>query len=86
MTEDEAAARDALKAELDKLEESYAEAEEIPEEVDRRLGEIETALAAFEQRPILYDAAEVTRAGAFVSTNLSPERKVLLDNKGNENT
>jgi ParB family chromosome partitioning protein len=67
MTEDEVAARDALKAELDKLEESYAEADEIPEEVDRRLGEIETALEAFEQRPILYDGTQVTRAGAFVS-------------------
>ena len=34
MTEDEVAARDALKAELDRLEATYAEAEEIPEEVD----------------------------------------------------
>ena len=71
MTEDEVAARDALKAELDKLEETYAEAEEIPEEVDARLGEIETALAAFEQRPVLYDAAEMARAGAFVSIDTS---------------
>jgi ParB family chromosome partitioning protein len=71
MTEDEAAARDALKAELDRLEDSYAEADEIPEDVDRRLGEIETALAGFEQRPLLYDAAEVARAGAFVSIDAS---------------
>ena len=71
ITEDEAAARDALKAELDKLEESYAEAEDIPEDVDQRLGEIETALATFEQRPLLYDAAEVARAGAFVSIDAS---------------
>jgi ParB family chromosome partitioning protein len=70
------AARDALKAELDKLEETFAEAEEIPEEVDRRLGEIETALAAFEQRPVLYDAAEVTRAGAFVSIDTSGALRV----------
>ena len=67
MTEDEAAARDALKAELDRLEETYAEAEEIPDEADARLGEIETALAAFEQRPVLYDAAEMARAVTFVS-------------------
>jgi ParB family chromosome partitioning protein len=71
MTDDETAARDALKAEFDKLEEAYAEAEEIPEEVDKRLGEIETALEAFERRPILYDAAEVARAGAFVSIDRS---------------
>ena len=30
MTDEETAARDALKAEFDKLEETYAEAEEIP--------------------------------------------------------
>jgi ParB family chromosome partitioning protein len=71
MTDEETAARDALKAEFDKLEETYAEAEEIPEEIDKRLGEIETALEAFERRPILYDAAEVTRAGAFVSIDTS---------------
>jgi ParB family chromosome partitioning protein len=71
LTKKETKARDALKAELDKLEESYAEADEIPEDVDRRLGEIETALAAFEQRPLLYDAAEVARAGAFVSIDAS---------------
>jgi ParB family chromosome partitioning protein len=67
LTEEESTSRDALKAELDKLEESYAEADEIPEEVDQRLGEIETALAAFEQRPVVYDADKLARAGAFVS-------------------
>jgi ParB family transcriptional regulator, chromosome partitioning protein len=60
-------ARDALKAELDKLEKKYAEAEEIPEEVDARLGEIETALGEFEERPIVYDPSEIARAGVFVS-------------------
>ena len=54
---EEVAARDALKAEFERLEEQYADAEEFPEEVDRRLGEIETALEAFDQRPVLYDAA-----------------------------
>jgi ParB family chromosome partitioning protein len=71
LTEKECAARDALKAELDKLEEKYAEAEEIPEEVDARLGEIETALTAFERRPVVYDASEIARAGVFVSIGSS---------------
>jgi len=66
-SEQETAARGALKAEFERLEEQYADAEAFPEEVDRRLGEIETALEAFDQRPVLYDAAEVARAGAFVS-------------------
>ena len=55
LTKKETKARDALKAELDKLEKKYADAEEIPEEVDARLGEIETALGEFEQRPVVYD-------------------------------
>ena len=76
LTKKETRARDALKAELDKLEKKYADAEEIPEEVDARLGEIETALATFEQRPILYDAAEVTLAGAFVSIDTSGTLRV----------
>jgi hypothetical protein len=46
-----AKARDALKAELERLEKKYADAEEIPDEVDARLGEIETALGEFDQRP-----------------------------------
>jgi ParB family chromosome partitioning protein len=71
LTKKETRACDALKAELDKLEKAYADAEEIPEEVDTRLGKIETALAEYEQRPVVYEASEVARAGAFVSINAS---------------
>jgi ParB family chromosome partitioning protein len=67
LTKKETKARDALKAELDKLEKKYADAEEIPEEVDARLAEIETALGEFEDRPVVYDSAETARAGVFVS-------------------
>jgi ParB family chromosome partitioning protein len=67
LTKKETRARDALKAELDKLEKKYADAEEIPEDVDARLGEIETALAAYERRPVVYDPNEIARAGVFVS-------------------
>jgi len=67
LTKKEIKARDALKAELDKLEKTYADAEEIPEEVDSRLGEIETALREFEERPVAYDPSEIARAGVFIS-------------------
>ncbi len=53
LAEEETAAHDALRAEVDKLEEIYAEANEIPEEVDQRLSEIETALAALDERPVI---------------------------------
>jgi ParB family transcriptional regulator, chromosome partitioning protein len=67
LTDEESAALAALKAEYDTLEEQYAGADELPDEVDRRFGEIETAIAAFEDRPVRYDPVEIARAGAFVS-------------------
>jgi ParB family chromosome partitioning protein len=67
LTDEERAAREALRTELDRLEAEYAEADELPEDVDQRLDEIETALTAFEERPVIYDPAEVAYAGAFVS-------------------
>lgn len=66
-TEEEQARHDALRAEFDALEAQYAEAEELPDEIDRRLGEIETALETFDNRPVIYDPAEIVRAGVFVS-------------------
>lgn len=67
LTAEEQFTLDALQAEYDKLEEEYREAEELPEAADERLGELETAIAAFEDRPALYDADDVGRAGVFVS-------------------
>ena len=67
LTDEERASREALREEFDRLESEYAEADDLPEEVDTRLGEIETALEAFEGRPMRYDPAEISRAGAFVS-------------------
>jgi ParB family chromosome partitioning protein len=78
LTAEEQATIDALKAEYAKLEAEYKNADELPEEVDERLGEIETALAVFEDRPVTYDPAEIIRAGVFVSIdtdgNLSVDR------------
>jgi ParB family transcriptional regulator, chromosome partitioning protein len=67
LTPEEQSARDALRAEYGRLEETNAEFEELSEEVDRRLAEIEIALVAFEDRPMKFDPAEIARAGAFVS-------------------
>lgn len=67
LTDDEHAAREALRAEFEQLEAQYAEADELPDDVDQRLGEIETALEAFESRPVVFEPAEISRAGAFVS-------------------
>lgn len=67
LTAEEAATREALQAEYDRLSEEHQDADELPDDVDERLGELETALAAFEARPLAFDPAELARAGAFVS-------------------
>ncbi|MDA9426219.1 ParB/RepB/Spo0J family partition protein [Bradyrhizobium sp. CCBAU 53380] len=67
LSPEEQATIDALNAEQAKLEAEYQHADELPEEVDQRLGEIEAALAAFEDRPMLYDPTEIARAGVFIS-------------------
>ena len=67
LSEEENASFAVLKAEQDALEEQYSQADELPDEVDQRLGEIETAIAALENRPVRYDPSEIARAGIFVS-------------------
>lgn len=74
---EEQATIDALNAEQAKLETDYQDADELPEEVDQRLGEIESALAAFEDRPMLYEPAEIARAGVFIS--IDSEGRLSVD-------
>ena len=69
LTGEERATIDALNTEHAKLEAEYENADELPEGVDERLGEIETALAAFEDRRVSYDPSEIARAGVFVSVD-----------------
>ena len=67
LTPEEQATFDALTAEQAKFEGEYEGADELPDEIDARLGEIEEALAALESRPVRYEPAEIARAGVFVS-------------------
>jgi ParB family chromosome partitioning protein len=77
LTEEERATREALREEYDRLEAEYSEADELPDEVDMRLGEIEQALDALEQRPAIYDPADIAIAGVFVS--LDSDGSLSLD-------
>jgi len=70
LTPEEQAMFDELTAEHTKLEGEYEGADELPDEVDTRLGEIEEALAAFESRPVRYEPAQIARAGVFVSIDV----------------
>ncbi|QKC71324.1 ParB/RepB/Spo0J family partition protein [Mesorhizobium loti] len=67
LTAEEEASRDALQAEFDRLSDEYQDADELPDEVNERLSELETAIEVFDNRSIVFDATEITRAGAFVS-------------------
>ena len=76
LTAEEEAARDALQAEFDRLSEEYQDADELPDDVDERLSELETALEGFETRPVMFDPAEIARAGAFVSIGADGQLRV----------
>ncbi|MBO6636889.1 MAG: ParB/RepB/Spo0J family partition protein [Roseitalea sp.] len=76
MSEEEEETYTAFKAEYDKLEDDYAEADELPEEIDERLGEIETAMEALQNRPIRFEADDYAIAGAFVSIDGSGRLRV----------
>lgn len=67
LTLEERAVLDALNAEYAKIEVDYQDADELPDEIDQRLGELEEAISAFETRAAVYDPADIARAGAFVS-------------------
>ncbi len=66
LTDEEQAARDTLVTEQEQIESEYYNAE-LPDEVDARLGEIETALAGYDERPTAYRHEDLAIAGTFVS-------------------
>ncbi len=49
---------------------------DLPDEVDARLTELETAIEAFNDAPVAYDPTEIARAGAFVSVDANGELRV----------
>jgi ParB family transcriptional regulator, chromosome partitioning protein len=77
LTIEEQTTKDTLNAEHDKLEAEYQDADGLPDEVDQRLGEIEAALLAFEDRAMIYDPADVARAGVFIS--IDSEGRLSVD-------
>jgi ParB family transcriptional regulator, chromosome partitioning protein len=66
LTDEEQATRDALQAEHETIDAEWLGGADLSEEVDQRLEEIETALAALDGRPVQYDPAEIAIAGVFV--------------------
>jgi len=76
LTEADQAERDQLQAEYDRLIEAHAGADAVPEEIERQVEEIGIALAAFDDRPLSFDSAEILRAGVFVSIDADGDLRV----------
>jgi ParB family chromosome partitioning protein len=76
LTEEEVSARQVLVDHKDRLDETYADVEDLPEDIDQRFAELETAISAIDERPIAFDPEEVARAGAFVSIDASGALKI----------
>lgn len=64
---DEQARYDATLAEYNALSEEFEGVEELPEEVDQRMGELEDVLATVDKRPEVFNPQEIANAGVFVS-------------------
>jgi ParB family transcriptional regulator, chromosome partitioning protein len=60
---------EALLKEQEEIERRYFQddGEEIPDDVEKRLIKIEELLGEMNDRPVLYDPADIARAGVFVS-------------------
>ncbi|MBV1824978.1 ParB/RepB/Spo0J family partition protein [Komagataeibacter oboediens] len=82
LADEETVRLEALRVEQETIEAEYAQADEYPDEVDARLGEIEQAILALEERPLAFDPADMARAGVFVSLDsdgtLQVERGFVL--------
>ncbi|ABA06336.1 hypothetical protein Nwi_3089 [Nitrobacter winogradskyi Nb-255] len=69
LTRKEQRQREKLREEQERLETEYADYDELPDDIDQRLGEIEKQLDAFERRPAVYDPAEIAIAGVFITVD-----------------
>jgi ParB family transcriptional regulator, chromosome partitioning protein len=62
-------ALDQVKGEFSLLTQQYENAEELPDEVDARLGELEAEIERLEAKHLAYDPADIAQCGAFVILN-----------------
>ena len=66
LSAEDQAALDAAQAEFDSLTEQHQSAEELPDEVDARFGELEAEIERLEAKRQAYEPADIARCGAFV--------------------
>ncbi|WP_213775286.1 ParB/RepB/Spo0J family partition protein [Bradyrhizobium sp. dw_78] len=69
LSEEDQATLDAAQVEFNSLTEQHEGAEELPDEVDARFGELEAEIERLEAKRQAYDPADIARCGAFVILN-----------------
>jgi ParB family chromosome partitioning protein len=69
LSAEDQAALDAARGEFDSLTEQHESAEELPDQVDARFGELEAEIERLEAKRQAYDPADIARCGAFVILN-----------------
>ncbi|MGX1074306.1 ParB family chromosome partitioning protein [Bradyrhizobium elkanii] len=69
LSAEDQAALQAVQTEFDRLTEQHQTAEELPDDVDARFGELEAEIERLEAKRQAYDPADVARGGAFVVLN-----------------
>ena len=69
LSAEDQAAFDAAKTEFDGLTAQYETAEELPDEVDAKFGELEAKIERLEAKRQAYDPEDVARCGALVILN-----------------
>lgn len=66
LSAEDQASLDAAQSEFNGLTAQYESAEELPDEVDARFGELEAEIERLEAKRLAYDPADIARCGAFV--------------------
>lgn len=76
MTVEELARQEVAQAEYEKLDAAYAESPDYDEEAEKKIEALGEELDALADRPEIYDPAEVSRAGAFVTLDADGDVRV----------
>ena len=76
LSEEDEAAYAAAQGEYDALTEQFDSAEELPEDVDQRFGELEAEIERIDALRHAYEADEIARGGVFVILSHDGEARI----------
>ena len=76
LSQDDEAAHTAAQEEYDRLSSEYEDADELPDDVDERFGELEAEIERLDALRDAYDADEIARGGVFVVLSHDGEARI----------